>query len=85
MRVYSLFDRKVMEYMSLVLGTTDEAVMRALAESFGTPSASTVFKYPQDFDLMRLGDFDPETGVITPEMPPRLVVNVSDILVSKEV
>lgn len=80
MRVYSLFDRKAKEYMALVVGTNDELVIRGLQESFSTPQANTVFKYPQDFDLMRLGEFDPETGVISPEVPARLVVNVAEIL-----
>lgn len=37
---------------------------------------------PKDFDLMRLGDLDPENGVIIPEVVPVLIV--SGISVFKE-
>lgn len=30
---------------------------------------------PKDFDLMRLGEYDPETGIIIPENVPVLVVS----------
>ena len=30
---------------------------------------------PKDFDLMRLGEFDPENGIIIPESVPVLVVS----------
>lgn len=77
MRMYSLFDRKMREYGAIVLGSNDESIVRALREMLGS-SASTMAKYPGDFDLMCLGVFDPETGVIGAEIP-RLVVNVEDI------
>lgn len=78
MIVYSLFDRKVKEFGSLVVASNDEAIMRAARE--GIPgTGSTAAKYPEDFDLMRVGSFDPDTGVLGAEAP-RLVVNVADLL-----
>lgn len=78
MNIYSLFDRKVKEYGQLVVATTDDAIRRAVHE--GIPSSGTVIaKYPQDFDLMFLGSVDPETGVLTGQVP-RLIANVADLL-----
>lgn len=37
---------------------------------------------PKDFDLMRLGEYDPETGTIIPEIVPVLIV--SGLSVAKE-
>lgn len=78
MRIYSLFDRKVREYGGLVLSPTDEASCRALAE--GLPPGSTVAKFPGDFDLMYLGDFSPEAGLIYAATVPVFIACVADIL-----
>lgn len=62
MQVYSLYDRKLREFGGLVLSQNDATVKRAIHE--GVPANSTVGKYPQDYDLMLLGEFDAETGVL---------------------
>lgn len=67
MRIYSIYDRKLKEYGALVLCGTDGAVCRALRE--GLPEGSTMAKYPEDYDLMFLGVFDPGSGVIVGEVP----------------
>lgn len=77
MRIYALYDRKVQEYGQLVLGTNDEAVKRALRD--GLPASSTQAKYPHDFDLKCLGEFDPNTGEIA-RLPIELVGSIHDIL-----
>lgn len=78
MRVYSLFDRKMKEYGSLVLGTNDATMGRALKEAVLNPQ-SPMFKYPEDFDLMCLGDFDVENGDIEGQTP-QLVFNCKEVL-----
>lgn len=77
MQVYSLYDRKLREYGGLVLSQNDATVKRAIHE--GIPANSTIGKYPQDYDLVLLGDFSPETGVLTGGQIV-LVDNVLDIL-----
>lgn len=77
MRIYSLYDRKVGEYGSLVLSVNDEAVKRALKD--GLPANSTPAIYPHDFDLQCLGEFDPETGEIA-RLQPKLIGTIHDIL-----
>lgn len=77
MRVYSLFDRKLREYGGLVLCQNDEAVKRAIHE--GIPRNSTVGKYPGDYDVMFLGEFDSGSGVITASEVTK-VANVEELL-----
>lgn len=77
MNVYALWDRKVREYGQLVVAANDEAVIRALRD--GIPKGSTVEKYPDDFDLMRLGNFDPESGGLNGE-DRAFVVNVRALM-----
>jgi len=79
MLIYSLYDKKLREFGPLVLSNNDQSVVRALRD--GIPgSGGTVAKYPEDFDLMQLGSFDAETGMIVPESVPLLVANVSVVM-----
>lgn len=77
MRLYTLFDRKMKEYGNLVMAQNDETVFRALRE--GIPAGSTPGKYPEDFDLFYVGNYDVETGVLGSEFP-SLVGNLRGIL-----
>lgn len=79
-KVYSLFDRKLREYGALVIMNNDDACRRGLAQSFQNSKGqeSTIDQYPEDFDCMCLGSFDPESGVINPETP-RLVFNCAEL------
>jgi len=76
-RVYSLFDRRVREFGNLLLGQNDEALKREL--QFLTGGNSLLSKYPQDFDVMLLGEFELETGELSIAAP-LLVCSLSDIL-----
>lgn len=77
LRVYSVFDRKLREYGPLVLGANDEFTLRALQEIRN--SGSMMEKYPADYDLMDVGEFDVETGELNGSLP-RLVQNLADVL-----
>lgn len=79
MRIYSLLDLKVKEYGQLVLMPNDEAVKRALRD-MRNGGQTTLQKYPEDFNLMVLGEFDPETGLLVPLEVPQLVDNVKTII-----
>lgn len=60
---------------------SDAVAMRDFSIAVGNVD-SLMHASPKDFDLLRLGDFDPETGIITPEVVPVLVA--SGISVYKE-
>lgn len=78
MKVFTLYDRKVGEYGALVVSSTDEAVVRALKD--GIPVTSTEGKYPDDFDLVCVGEFDAVTGELQGLKMPRVVYRLSAIL-----
>lgn len=77
MRIYSLYDRKVGEFQGLVVSPNDETVKRALKE--GLPANSTEAKYPHDFDLKCLGEFDVTTGRIKPLADISVLGSIHDI------
>lgn len=76
--LYALLDRKLREYGAVLIAKNETAMCRALHDGV-KGSGSMVEKYPEDFDLYRLGEMDNETGCITAEVP-SLVDSLRDIL-----
>lgn len=81
MRVYSLLDRKLREYGGLVQANNGDAVKRALVDGL-KGSNSLVEKHPEDFDLMEVGEFDTDTGLLsgTSSGVPMLIENVGALI-----
>lgn len=78
--MYALWDRKLREFGAPVIARNDEAAVRALADGI-KGSRSIVEQHPEDFDLMQVGEFYPDSGFVGGLVgPPRLVINVSDAL-----
>lgn len=78
MLVYSLFDRKLGEYGSLVLARNDDSIRRSVLDGIrGTNSL--VELHPEDFDLMHVGSFDVEHGALDGSST-RFVASVASIL-----
>lgn len=76
--LYALLDRKLREYGVVLVSKNTETMVRELRNQV-MGSGSTIEKYPDDFDLYRLGEFDTETGIIS-AMKVQLVENVSTLL-----
>lgn len=79
MQIYSLLDRKLKEYGQLVLARNDEGIRRSVVDGI-RGSKSVVELHPEDFDVMHVGEFDVDAGVLTSTRVPRLVANVKDVL-----
>lgn len=79
MRMYSLLDRKLREFGAILVERNEDSMRRSLYNGV-KGSNSMVEKYSEDFDLYALGEFNVETGVVTPETP-RIVGTVRSILV----
>lgn len=77
-RVYSLLDVKARTYGALVVAANDGHCIRGLREAV-PGSGSQLEKYPEDFHLMYLGEFDYETGVLEGNLP-MLVTTVREAL-----
>lgn len=79
MRCYSLLDRKLKEYGAIMLARNDDAMRRSVMDGV-RGSGGLVEKYPADFDLYHVGDFNTDNGRLTQPEYPVLVDNVGAIL-----
>lgn len=71
MKVYSIFDRKAQGYEmpTLMLFRNDELALRAIGAAFNGGQLGGLFgKYPEDFEIYCLGEFDQNTGLIKSEV-----------------
>lgn len=73
MKLYSFFDKVTESYGQPFVAKTEMQAKRIYGQVMSNPKVS-----PSDFDLCLLGDFDLDTGVITPVQFVQSV-NVSDI------
>lgn len=79
MQIYSLLDRKLKEYGALVTAQNDEVIRRMAGDSVrGSKGLQEL--HAEDFDIMHVGEFDSDAGVLTSTRVPRLVANLKDIL-----
>lgn len=67
MNVYAVRDVKS-TFMSPVLGSNDAQAMRAFRA--GMRSVPEFDVAPADFELYRIGEFDSDSGLLTPSVPP---------------
>lgn len=72
--LYSIWDRKAGYYLPAFNLKSDAEASREF-QNIVTSSDTPVSKYPADFDLVRIGTIDMETGYITPVNPGQLLVN----------
>ena len=73
-KLYCIRDQKIGAFAQPFPGETEGAVLRGLKAAIDGGQGD-IAKYPTDFDLYELGEFDPETGVITSNAIPRHVTN----------
>lgn len=68
--VVSIFDRKGVEYRSLWLANSDAAAVRDFEVAIVQDNGRTLLsQYPGDFCLMKVGEFDTETGALSVQTP----------------
>lgn len=77
MLLYSMLDKKMGEHGPIMMGLNDGHMSRTLVESF-RGSNHTVARFPEDYDLYQVGEFDVETGSLRSDV--RFVCNVSVVL-----
>lgn len=63
-QLYSMFDSKTGQYRQIQMFQNDGAAERAVTELFHMEQQTDYTKYPEDFTLMHLGEFDDELGLI---------------------
>jgi len=79
-KVYSIYDQKLQEFGQLAVSRNDEAMRRAVLDGV-RGSNSMIEKYPSDYVLYRVGEFDQGTGFLCGfTTPPVLVCNIADLM-----
>lgn len=75
-------DLKSDMYGPPVAEVSEGTAIRAFAEVINSGGDATICKYPQDFELVRLGTFDDRTAVFECSAPRQLALG-SDLVVKK--
>lgn len=83
MRLYSLLDKKAATFGSIMMAPTDGMMCRTIEEM--TQEGHTVRRYPEDFDLYYVGDFDDQSGRVGEPEAPGFIVNMAVIFRKREV
>lgn len=76
--VFSVYDKVSKMYVDLFTSQTKEAAQRSF-NSAGCNRGTMLAKYPQDFALYCLGEFDNSEGAIVGFVRPDLIQNFVDI------
>lgn len=82
--LFSLFDRKLREHGPIFVEQNSQTMERSLMDAVSRSGESMLAKYPQDYDLYLIGEYETETAVVTPSVPPLMLANVADILRPEE-
>lgn len=75
LEIFSLRDTKSAHFGKPTIAPHQAPLIREYDEAVND-SKSTLNKFPQDFDLYKIGVFNHITGVITPEINPVHIVNL---------
>lgn len=72
-KIFAAYDRKAAYYLPTFQARTEVDAIRSFTDAImgDTPLA----KYPADYDLICVAEFDMESGKITPIWPVDLVIN----------
>lgn len=71
---FSIYDKKALQFGPLFASHTPGSAERSFKDAMANPEAP-YGKYPDDFALYQIFDFDDEQGIITQtHEPPQLVV-----------
>lgn len=82
--VYSIFDSASGVYDKPTFANSDAEIIRA----FGDICASAdhpIGMHPDDYTLMRIGEFDNNTGEIKPEVPVKLINGLESVATGQTV
>lgn len=72
--IYSIFDRKAEYYLPIFQHRSDTDAIRDFTQVV-MASETQISQYPADFDLVRIGLLQLETGLIQAVHPSALVIN----------
>lgn len=79
LKCFAVYDVKVKAFLTPFFSPTASAACRVMRELVHDP-ASMVGKYPEDFTLYQVGEFDDMAGELTPETPPKFVIKLDSLV-----
>lgn len=80
MGIFSVYDMAAKRYLEPFFAPTMEFAIRGFREACETPGHQ-FSKFPEDYTLYQLGEFDPETGQITGLSPEVKLANAGAMIV----
>lgn len=72
LNLYSVYDLKVCAYSTPFFSPNDSVALRSYLQTRNDPNTS-LYHFPGDFKLYRIGSFTDEDGLVQPEIPPALI------------
>ena len=79
--IYSIKDAKS-TFMPCTVDVNDATAVRNFEHAVRQPD-SILASHPNDFALFKLGEYDNESGVISPLFPPQLLCDAAQCLVKE--
>lgn len=79
---FNIYDSKAQAYRTPVFIDNVDLAIRGLKATMSQPNELTQF--PEDFTLMHLGTFDPETGAVEMFEQPLSVINLMQLQAQME-
>lgn len=78
--LYSVYDRKAAFYLTPFVARTNSEAVRMIAQSM-TGESSLIQKYPQDYELWAIGNFEENSGTIDEEdHHPQMICSCTTIM-----
>lgn len=79
MKMFSIRDAKAENYSNPQYFRTSGEAIRALQQAVEDPN-NQIGKYPEDFSMWLVGEFDEEHGLVVAEEVPKPVINAIDLV-----
>lgn len=73
LKIYSLRDQKTDAYMNPIAMQTTGQLLRMLSDEINKDD-SLIGQHPEDFELFEVGEYDTQTGQLTPKLPTSVIV-----------
>lgn len=80
-RIFSVYDKKTEQYGVPFFIVNRSAAIRAVTSSFNDNNMMS--KHPHDFAIYDLGEYDDETGLLSPQSP-QFVIDIFELVSAVE-
>lgn len=74
LKLYAIHDAAVKEFLGVEPARTHGEAERKFKTNINDPQMGNLNKYPENFGLYHVGDYDTETGVIAPCKEPQHII-----------